>query len=623
MESFRQRFSKEEEVSVAQLAGTAMLIGVTNMKRRKLRTALTCVTIMLITFTMLSFTSVSQSMAPTRIRKEMEAPYNGLFFAGHTWGALPHSQVEMYSELTGQGGTLVKRGFVKYNAAEGQGAVLLHGDETQPATLSGILALELGEDGFLGRIPMVAGRYFNDLYAREVIVTDEFFTKTMGRSLEGENPLGEGIQVELDGVKLTVVGVVDSAKLATLKDLRGSSILPQELRQSGRKAEAAIGQEEEVPEGAFKDMDPQFYVLVPFGIREGFQIPLTSVSIKMPDAQAVWDRVLDFVHYADTKFYFGTTDRFIVIPGEEPVYELKGRYYLGSGFATSVGGLSSLIIPLLISATIIFNTMLGAVYERKKEIGIFNSIGLNPVHIALFFVAEAVVYGILGGVGGYLIGQVLSTLIVKLELLKGINLNYSSLSVVYVILATNVIVVISSIYPAIMAMKTASAASGRERPSKQSDNELYVQFPYSFTREMAIAVNSYLKEYFDMHADSSVGDFMAVPVRCESEGSDEDGTFTMRLTYDVALAPYDLGVTQMVHVTTTLNEKVGAYMVQAVTDRTSGQDGNWLATNEPFLNGIRKYLLHWRVLSREGQDAHLTSGLELFGLEAAQEASMA
>ena len=65
-------------------------------------------------------------------------------------------------------------------------------------------------------------------------------------------------------------------------------------------------------------------------------------------------------------------------------------------------------VPLLIAALIVFNTMLGSVYERTPEIATFNSVGLAPNHVAWLFVAEAAAFATLGGVGGYLVAQVVS-----------------------------------------------------------------------------------------------------------------------------------------------------------------------------------------------------------------------
>jgi putative ABC transport system permease protein len=69
----------------------------------------------------------------------------------------------------------------------------------------------------------------------------------------------------------------------------------------------------------------------------------------------------------------------------------------------SVGGLA-----LLVASIGIANTMVMAIYERTKEIGILKAIGASPGDIRLLFMAEAALIGLLGGVvgtiGGWLLG---------------------------------------------------------------------------------------------------------------------------------------------------------------------------------------------------------------------------
>jgi hypothetical protein len=69
----------------------------------------------------------------------------------------------------------------------------------------------------------------------------------------------------------------------------------------------------------------------------------------------------------------------------------------------SVGGLA-----LLVASIGIANTMVMAVYERTREIGILKAIGASPGDIRLLFVAEAALIGLLGGavgtIGGWLLG---------------------------------------------------------------------------------------------------------------------------------------------------------------------------------------------------------------------------
>jgi hypothetical protein len=78
---------------------------------------------------------------------------------------------------------------------------------------------------------------------------------------------------------------------------------------------------------------------------------------------------------------------------------------------TSVGGLA-----LFVASIGIVNTMIMAVYERTKEIGILKAIGASPGQIRGLFVVESALIGLLGGVvgtiGGWLLGLGLNEAII-------------------------------------------------------------------------------------------------------------------------------------------------------------------------------------------------------------------
>jgi putative ABC transport system permease protein len=68
----------------------------------------------------------------------------------------------------------------------------------------------------------------------------------------------------------------------------------------------------------------------------------------------------------------------------------------------SVGGLA-----LLVASIGIANTMIMAVYERTKEIGILKAVGAAPGQIRALFVVEASLIGLLGGIIGTILGWLL------------------------------------------------------------------------------------------------------------------------------------------------------------------------------------------------------------------------
>jgi putative ABC transport system permease protein len=71
-----------------------------------------------------------------------------------------------------------------------------------------------------------------------------------------------------------------------------------------------------------------------------------------------------------------------------------------------LGGIGA--IALLVAAFGIANTMLMAIYERTREIGLMKAIGASNQAVMLVFLAEAAGIGLLGGIGGVGLGMLLN-----------------------------------------------------------------------------------------------------------------------------------------------------------------------------------------------------------------------
>jgi putative ABC transport system permease protein len=68
-------------------------------------------------------------------------------------------------------------------------------------------------------------------------------------------------------------------------------------------------------------------------------------------------------------------------------------------------------IALLVSAFGIANTMVMAIYERTREIGLIKSLGATNADVMLIFLAEAGAIGLMGGLGGLLLSTVLCKIV--------------------------------------------------------------------------------------------------------------------------------------------------------------------------------------------------------------------
>ena len=72
----------------------------------------------------------------------------------------------------------------------------------------------------------------------------------------------------------------------------------------------------------------------------------------------------------------------------------------------SVGALA-----LLVAALGVANTMMMAIYERTREIGVLKALGASPGEIRALFTTEAAMIGLIGGVFGVIFGTLLGRLV--------------------------------------------------------------------------------------------------------------------------------------------------------------------------------------------------------------------
>jgi len=119
-------------------------------------------------------------------------------------------------------------------------------------------------------------------------------------------------------------------------------------------------------------------------------------------------------------------------------------------------------VSLIAAAFGIINTMMTAIYERRREIGIMQAIGGKKGTVFKIFVLESGLYGLFGGIAGVVIGFIVSYIAAPIiaqsdfnALLKGASLEVSVdiRIIIMSILFSIIISILSGLYPAWKAAK--------------------------------------------------------------------------------------------------------------------------------------------------------------------------
>ncbi|MEE2659114.1 MAG: FtsX-like permease family protein [Candidatus Latescibacterota bacterium] len=588
----------ETDISRVSAAYTAFMLGISNMRRRPLRTSLTLLTLTILTFTVLSFTSFKPDVRFLVFSQPHEGSYEGVLIRDRGWNFLNPSLYDYAQSHFGPHGMVSPRSWnIAYDDEEKKYTEVIRGKRSARSTaLLGLTPHERKITGVDGAL--VAGRYFQEPREKSCLLSEK-----MAHALDlSAESLGEA-EVQIFGEHYAVVGIFSATSLEEIRDLDDEILTPADFQLSsaqvlGPSNVSQMTVLEEAPElevRPFVHLDPEYVVILPFQtLRVAFG-GLRSVSVRFNEGAPAQELLEDFLVRINTTLFASIKD------------PQTGRNHVASYTSlgvTSVQGLGVLLIPMLIAALIVLNTMMGAVYERFREIEIYSSVGLAPTHIALLFIAEACVYSIIGVTLGYVLGQTLGKILVAFDLLQGMSLNYSSLSAIVSAIVVMVVVLLSTIYPARVAARTAVPDAVRRWSPPASEGDCW-QFPFPFMASAAEVrgLCGFLANYFSAYSEESIGSFFSEKVRIVEEDSELGPEYAVQLL--MWLAPFDMGVSQFLHLEFAPSEStVGAYSVEVFIQRVSGQDTYWRRVNQRFTNELRKNFLIWHTLSDEDKQYH-------------------
>ena len=595
----RATHKRPEEISRWKAFTAAFFLGVSNLRRRRIRTLLTCSTLIILTFTIMSFTTIKSGRKQVRLDFQADSPYTGLLLKKVGWQSLPPQATDILVNSMTSISKPAPRVWLTAKDPTKQVTIPLKSDKAE-IKIHGLIGLSPNEAEVTGLNKLLSwGRWFDD-EDRQVIILAEQMARQLGVTEKGNR------LITMWGIPFTVIGTFNGETFDRTLDLDGEPLTPvifpdesgaeiteveQEALESGDEVRSFQSRYQHIPANQTAII-PAKTLLAAGG-------HLKNVAIK-PAKEA------DIPYIASR-----LTDRFnlAIFTGEKDGVRL---YNISD--TMNYSGVPHIIIPLLISILIVLNTMISSVYERKGEIAVYTSVGLAPSHVSFLFVAEAIAMAVISVVLGYLVAQVSAALFSSTTIWQGITVNYSSMAGVAAMLLVIIVVLISVIYPSRVAARIAipDVKQTFKLPAPV-DNKIELTLPFLMKYEEHESIGGFIYNYFEGHQDISHGLFSTGPVEvlfsCSTldeiaqivhKSDSADDLRCLHIRAKVWLAPFDFGILQYIDVRFCPASGGSNFLeIKVSLSRLSGESGIWQRINKSFLYELRKQLLIWRSIDNE------------------------
>jgi hypothetical protein len=605
------------DVSRLSTMMAAVNMGISTMRRRPLRTLLTAATVVLLTFTILTFASFGSSWG---IWQTYQCPLGTsppqLLVRHPLWSPIDESICNMLRGFLGGRARVVPRYWVSPTAQQARDAastgisldrLIANGTAQRLSPISAAIGLDpadLKDEQGRTRHEQLADLFRAgsrmDLLDKDGI----FLTEAVANELKlTPDDIGKG-KVLFSGMEFVFAGLVED-RIATFTLLEGSDMLPVDYEASGgesvdtlaKQSSRAVTELPDIESAQFVTYNIDKVVILSSAMAKRLGGTIRSITIYPlgGKTEGIRDMGRDVAKTAYLPAYVGDQD---------------GVHRLIFTSLAKASGWRDLLVPVVLGGLIIFATMLGSVSDREREIYTFSSLGLAPPHVASLFFAEASMYAVLGGMGGYLLGQAIARLMGWLSAQFGWSvppMNYSSTNAITTVLIVMFTVLVSTAYPALKASRSANPGVQRTWQIPKPKGNLYdLVFPFTVSAYDITGVVSFLKEHFENYTDTSLGVFATTS--CGMFRQKGNNMLGFRAT--VALAPFDLGVNQHFAMLSQPSDIQGIDEVRILIYRLSGAQGDWQRSNRVFVNDLRRQLLIWRSLPNETMDKYRQKTLE-------------
>lgn len=578
----------------------SVLIGISGMRNRPLKTFLTATTIVLLTFTILVFASFTSKLGVRESYLGKGQLPERIEIHRNSFLGIPPALVESIRVLYGDRFHIFERGGLFWDPTSKvpEPVNLVYNPKNgKVVSLEALMSFEPEEIAHHPDLQRVVG----EMAKVEEPPPPLFLSDLTAKALD----LVPGQMVKIGGFDFVFRGTFDTQALRNASGIDGSRILPPNFKATMKEIKVEEG---EALEQTLANIDISSFVWTSAEL-----VAITTVKgLAQLEAKTIH---LNLYPRKGLDVDLEKAGQDIARVFKSPIYIQSAGGAKQFFFTTLVSGsgFSEVLVPLLLGGLIIFSSLLGSIVDREREIFTYSALGLAPTDVAALFFAESSVYAIVGGVGGYLLSQAVAKILSILAswgLFHPPEMNFSSLSSLATILLVMATVILSTIYPAIKAGRSANPGVARrwKMPAPVGDHLEFV-FPFTVSSADLAGVLSFLREHFEAHRDASLGSFAARDVAIFQR--DPKDPLSLGLSAELSLAPFDLGVFQRFKLYAQPSDIEGIQEIVLALDRVSGSPSVWIRSNRRFIHELRNQFLLWRSLEVETVEHYRQQTYEL------------
>jgi ABC-type antimicrobial peptide transport system permease subunit len=571
------------EISRSGLFIESMTLAVENMRKRKLRTALILSAVTAIAFATISLASVTT--APVLLSQPINVTrlpsFEGYLVRAYPWAPINPLSYRMFALYLGNASRVAPRAFLYPPAL----MVAMPGISTglpyvafSPQLKTQVYAMLAltpeepmlsGADKFL-----VKGRWFtnDDTYA--VILTESVATSL---SQELGKPIDVNSTIKVWNIELQVVGVVRDAF----------------VNITNPDAEAITPLDPQSPVTTPQHISARNTVIIPFKLYSKIAFPPTLANVAVKPKEEVSEQLRSVLPYVINY----------------PIYSyIKGS--IGAWLARqwfSALGFEFVLVPAIIAAATVLDMMLANVYERRREIHVFVSVGMAPSHVTAAFLMEALTYVVPAVFFGYVAGIVATNaMLIAGAFPEGLYPNFTSLAIIFIVAVDVALVVMAAYYPSMLAGRLAVPSRVRrwlEAEKGPTGDQWKLSYPLVLTSAREVhGFFQFLKSYMEA---SALREAAFYAEKTEIREQEVGGDHIIQLVAQCRFAPYDLGIRSDVVLTATKKKDSPVYNFELLIKRLEGYRQSWRTSSVVVAGGLRRQLIVWRGLSPEEREKYM------------------